>query len=73
MNEMTVEQNKEEPLIDEISDEILETAACTNGEKVSNFTLWLCTALYFCPGPWRVGCLSLVMSAFGVKADTRWF
>ena len=51
MNEMTVEQNKEEPLIDEISDEILETAACTNGEKVSNFTLWLCTALYFCPGP----------------------
>jgi hypothetical protein len=22
----------------------------TNGEKVSNFTQWLCTAVYFCPG-----------------------
>ena len=53
MNEMTVEQNKnkEAPLICEISDEMLEIAACTSGEKVSNFTQWVCTAVYFCPGP----------------------
>jgi hypothetical protein len=51
MNEMTVEQSNEAPLIYEISDEMLEIAACTNGEKVGNFTQWMCTALYYCPGP----------------------
>jgi hypothetical protein len=50
MNEMDVEQNKQEPLIYEISDEMLETAACTDDGTLGNFTQWLCTAVYFCPG-----------------------
>ena len=50
MNEAIVEHNKEESFIYEISDEMLEVAACTNGENVSNFTQWICTAVYFCPG-----------------------
>jgi hypothetical protein len=51
MNEMTIEQNKEEPLIQEISDAMLEIAAATDDGRLSNFTQWVCTALYFCPGP----------------------
>lgn len=51
MNEMTVGQNKEEPLIHEISDEMLEIAAGADDGRLSNFTQWVCTAVYFCPGP----------------------
>jgi hypothetical protein len=50
MNELDVEQNKQEPLIYEISDEMLEIAACTDDGTLGNFTQWLCTAVYFCPG-----------------------
>lgn len=51
MNESTVDQNKEELLISEISDETLENAVCTNSETAGGFTQWICTAVYFCPGP----------------------
>jgi hypothetical protein len=33
----------------EISDDALETAA--GNKKADTFTQWMCTALYFCPGP----------------------
>ena len=51
MNEITIEQNKEEPLIQEISDAMLEIAAGTDDERLNTFTQWVCTAVYFCPGP----------------------
>lgn len=52
MNNMTIEldQNEEDVLIYEISDELLETAYIRN-ETAGNITLWVCTALYYCPGP----------------------
>ena len=49
MNEMTLDQNEEELLNYEVSDEVLEVAACT--EKANTFTQWVCTSVYFCPGP----------------------
>jgi hypothetical protein len=51
MNEMTIEQNNEEPLIQEISDAMLEITAGTDDVRLSNLTQWICTAVYFCPGP----------------------
>ena len=45
-----LDQNEEDLLIYEISDEVLETAYAGN-EKPGIFTQWLCTAVYFCPGP----------------------
>ncbi|MFZ3248729.1 MAG: hypothetical protein WCF66_24695 [Pseudolabrys sp.] len=35
----------------EVSDEALETAAGTESNKASNYTLFYCTALDLCPGP----------------------
>jgi hypothetical protein len=49
MNEITLDQNDEELLTYEVSDEVLEVAAGT--EKANTFTQWVCTAVYFCPGP----------------------
>ena len=49
MNEITLDQNDEELLTYEVSDEVLEVAACK--EKANTFTQWVCTAFYFCPGP----------------------
>ena len=49
MNEMTLDQNEEELFTYEVSDEVLEVAACT--EKANTFTQWVCTSVYFCPGP----------------------
>jgi hypothetical protein len=51
MNKMTLDQNDEEPLTYEVSDEALELATCTEREKANTFTQWICTAIYFCPGP----------------------
>jgi hypothetical protein len=51
MNEMTLDQNEEEPLTYEVSDEVLEVAGCAETAKANTFTQWICTALYFCPGP----------------------
>ena len=48
MDEMSRDQNDEEF---QIPDDVLEAAACTGNEKANNFTQWVCTALYFCPGP----------------------
>jgi hypothetical protein len=52
MDDMSRDQNEEENfLMYEIPDDVLEAAACTGNEKANNFTQWVCTALYFCPGP----------------------
>ena len=51
MNEMTLDQNEEELLTYEISDQVLEVAGCAETAKANTFTQWICTALYFCPGP----------------------
>jgi hypothetical protein len=43
------DQNEEEDLfVYEISDEMLEN---TGSEKAAVFTQWVCTAVYYCPGP----------------------
>lgn len=46
-----VNDKNEENVLDEIPDDVLEAAACTGNEKAINFTQWICTAVYFCPGP----------------------
>jgi hypothetical protein len=51
MNEMTLDQKDEGLLTYEVSDEVLEVAACTG--KANTFTQWVCTSVYFCPGPLR--------------------
>jgi hypothetical protein len=51
MNDTTRDQNEENFPIYEIPDDVLETAACTGNQKANIFTQWMCTALYFCPGP----------------------
>jgi hypothetical protein len=52
MDDMSRDQNEEENfLMYEIPDDVLEAAACTGNERANNFTQWVCTALYFCPGP----------------------
>jgi hypothetical protein len=52
MNEMTLNQNDEEFFTYEVSDEALETAgACFERQKANTFTQWMCTAVFFCPGP----------------------
>ena len=49
MDEIKREQADENVLQFDVSDEALEVAACAM--KVDTLTQWLCTALYFCPGP----------------------
>jgi hypothetical protein len=51
MTEMTLDQNEEELFTYEVSDEVLEVAGRAEREKANTFTQWICTALYFCPGP----------------------
>jgi len=49
MNEITLDQSDEEVLTYEVSDEVLEVAASAG--KANTFTEWVCTFMYFCPGP----------------------
>ncbi len=51
MDDMTHGGNEENFPVYEIPDEVVENAACMRNDKTSNFTQWVCTALYFCPGP----------------------
>jgi hypothetical protein len=51
MDDRALDQNEETILICEIPDEALESGAWTGKERVNSFTQWVCTALYFCPGP----------------------
>ena len=52
-NNCAIDQTERKDLSYEFSDEALEIAAVTGGEKVGNITLYYyyCTALYFCPSP----------------------
>ena len=43
------DQIDEEILSYEVSDEALETAACTGKEKAGNYTLGFCSGLSVCP------------------------
>jgi len=49
MTETTPDQNFEELFAYDVSDEVLEVAACEG--KANTFTQWVCTSMYFCPGP----------------------
>ena len=51
MDDLSSDQNEENFFMYEIPDDVLEAAAYTGNEKANNFTQWVCTALYFCPGP----------------------
>jgi hypothetical protein len=51
MNKMTLDQNEEELFTYDVSDEVLELAGCAETAKTNTLTQWICTALYFCPGP----------------------
>ena len=50
VDDMANDKN-EESVLDEIPDDVLEAAACAGNEKATNFTQWVCTAVFFCPGP----------------------
>lgn len=50
VDDMANDKN-EENVMDEIPDDVLETAAGTGNESAIKFTQWICTAVYFCPGP----------------------
>ena len=45
-----IDQTEIENLYSEFPDETLEIVAA-DGEKAGRITLYICTALYFCPGP----------------------
>jgi hypothetical protein len=49
-NNRAINQTEIESLYYEFPDETLEIAAA-DGEKAGRITLYICTALYFCPGP----------------------
>ena len=52
MSETTVGLDQtDEILTYEVSDEALETAACTDNEKMIPYTFHYCTFLNYCPGP----------------------
>ena len=52
MNEMIIDQDQERILTYLFPDEVLEAAASSsNNERKEIFTQWICTALYYCPGP----------------------
>jgi hypothetical protein len=51
MNETALDQNEIELFNYEVSDGALEVAGGTEMNRANTFTQWLCTALYFCPGP----------------------
>ena len=51
MDDMSHDQSEDATFTHEISDDILEAAAFSENGLMNNFTQWMCTALFFCPGP----------------------
>jgi hypothetical protein len=52
MNEFVIDQEQECILTHAIPDEVVESAASNSrDERTDIFTQWICTALYYCPGP----------------------
>jgi hypothetical protein len=52
MNELKVNEDDEHILSYTIPDEIVERAASNpSNERTGIFTQWMCTALFYCPGP----------------------
>jgi len=51
MNEIRSDRNDDEVLQFEVSDIFLESSAGDGRDTTHAFTQWVCTAVYFCPGP----------------------
>jgi hypothetical protein len=51
MNEDFSHQKDDELVQFEVPDAFLEASAGDDLDKTNVFTQWVCTALYFCPGP----------------------
>jgi hypothetical protein len=51
MNEIRSDQNDDEVFQFEIPDVFLESSAGDGRDDPNAFTQWVCTGLYFCPGP----------------------
>ena len=49
MDEIGRERTDESVLQFDVCDDALESAGRT--ERANTFTQWVCTAVYFCPGP----------------------
>ena len=50
MSDTRLDQTEEAIIACEVSDAALETAAGTGRKDAGSFTLFFCTALYYCPG-----------------------
>jgi hypothetical protein len=57
LNEIAVGPEEKELLLmhEKIPDDVLETAG---NERANTFSQWICTALDFCPSPWRTRCVA---------------
>jgi hypothetical protein len=52
VNELIIDEDEERFFSSTIPDEVLEVVASSSrGERTGIFTQWVCTAIYFCPGP----------------------
>jgi hypothetical protein len=51
MNEVRSNQNDDEVLQFDVSDVFIESLAGDRHDGTNAFTQWVCTAVYFCPGP----------------------
>jgi hypothetical protein len=52
MNEFVIDPEQECIFTQAIPDEVVESAASSSrDERTDIFTQWICTALYYCPGP----------------------
>jgi hypothetical protein len=51
MDDTTHDQTEDATFSYEFSDDVLENAALSGNGRANNFTQWMCTALFFCPGP----------------------
>jgi hypothetical protein len=51
MNEVPSDRNDNVVLQFEVSDVFLESLAGEGHDNTNAFTQWVCTAVYFCPGP----------------------
>jgi hypothetical protein len=51
MDDTTHDQTEDATFSYEFSDDVLENAALSGNGRANNFTQWMCTALFFAPGP----------------------
>ena len=52
MHALIIDEEEERIFSSTLPDEVLEiVASSSHGERTGIFTQWVCTAMYFCPGP----------------------